>query len=335
MRAFKKSIAVSKTPYRINLAGATDLIPYVKRFGGDALSGAIDKYVTIVAQRRGDRKIVFHNALKTEEALEARRINQPHVRSVLEHVGINSGVDIASFTDAPLASGLGSSGSFVVGLLNALWTLQGRKKDPRDLAEEAAHIEIKKLNSPIGKHDQYLAAYGGICKLSFLRNGSVEVKKVVFKKNEKEVFEKMVLLVYSGVSRPANQMLSPVERKLQELNPKIVTAMHSFREISSQTAGLLVQRDFSSFGASLNDLWEVEKKTFSNSNERLDELINAGKKQGAIGGLVVGAGGGGFLYLVCPDQRTRLQVSRTLERMGATEYPFSFAEEGSKIIFSQ
>lgn len=332
--AKEKSVIISKTPYRINLAGATDLIPYVKKFGGQAFSAAINKYVTIVAQRRYDKKIVFHNKLETEEASDAKHIKNHHLRAVLNHVGIKTGIDIVSFTDTPLASGLGSSGAFVVGLLNALWSLSGVNKGPRELAEEAAHVEINKLKAPIGKHDQYLAAYGGICSLTFLRDGSVRVKKVTLAEKEKRELENTFLLAYSGMAGPTAVTLSPLSQKLRQMEPTTVAAMHDFRTINNQMTAHFARKDFLSFGTTLNHLWELEKKTFSNSNERLDALIEVGKKEGATSALVVGAGGGGFLYFVCPNPQTKARVSRVLAKMGASEYPFSFTEEGSKIIFS-
>lgn len=334
MRDQPKSIVISKTPYRINLAGATDLIPYVKKFGGTAFSAAINKYVTIVAQRRYDKKIVFHNKLETEEAAHAGHIKNHHLRAVLNHVGIKTGIDIVSFTDTPLASGLGSSGAFVVGLVNALWAVQGVRKSPRELAEEAAHVEINKLKAPIGKHDQYLAAYGGICSLTFLRDGNVKVKKVALTEKEKQDLQDSFLLAYSGMPGPTAATLSPVSQRLRQMDPVIVASMHTFRDMSSHLRTLVSRKDFSSFGTALNDFWELEKRTFSNSNERLDELIAAGKRHGATSALVVGAGGGGFLYFVCPNVHVKTRVARVLERMGAPSYPFSFEERGSEVIFS-
>lgn len=332
--AEEKSIIISKTPYRINLAGATDLIPYVKKFGGQAFSATINKYVTIVAQRRYDKRIVFHNKLETEEASEAKQIKNHHLRAVLEQVGIKTGIEVVSFTDTPLASGLGSSGAFVVGLLNALWALRGVEKEPRELAEEAAHVEINKLKAPIGKHDQYLAAYGGMCALSFLRDGKVRVKKLIFTEKEKKDLADSFLLVYSGMSGPTSVTLSPLSQKLRQMEPEIITAMHTFRTMNNHLMNLVSQRNFLSFGEKLDGLWEHEKRTFLNSNEKIDALIAAGKKQGATSALVVGAGGGGFLYFVCPDQKTKVEVSKAVTNMGASEYPFSFTEEGSRIIFS-
>ncbi|MEK9166110.1 MAG: hypothetical protein AAB846_00055, partial [Patescibacteria group bacterium] len=285
-------------------------------------------------QRRYDNKIVFHNKLETEEAPDVRGIKNLHFRAVLEHVGIKTGIDVVSFTDTPLASGLGSSGAFIVGLLNALWSLRGAKKTPRELAEEAAHVEINKLKAPIGKHDQYLAAYGGICALSFLRNGTVRVKKFALTDKEKKELADSFLLVYSGMAGPTAVTLSPLSQKLRQMEPHVVTAMHTFRDMNNQLMNLVSQRNLLSYGEKLHYLWEHEKKTFLNSNERLDALIDIGKKHGAKSALVVGAGGGGFLYFVCPNQKIKVKISKAVTSMGASEYPFSFTEEGSKIIFS-
>lgn len=330
-----KTIAVSKTPYRICLAGATDLIPYVKKFGGEALSATINKYVTITARRRSDKKIVFHYALGTEDVKHPDDLSHPYVRLVLEHVGIKNGIDIASFTDIPFSSGLGSSGAFTVGLLNSLWALQGVKKTPRDLAEEAAHIEISKLGAPIGKHDQYLAAYGGICTLHFFKDGSVKVIKNNLAPKDLKNFEDRLALIYSGTTRSASQVLSPVSASLASFDPQILQGMHEFRKVGGEMRKFLKEKNFSGFGTTLNNLWDVEKKVFANSTDRLDELIALGKKNGALSGIVVGAGRGGFLYFVCPNLVDKQKVVRALAKANAPEYPFFFVQEGSKIIFSE
>ena len=334
MRNLKHSIVISQTPYRLNLAGATDLVPYAKRFGGHALSGAINKHVTIVIRKRQDKKIVFHYALGMEEAAKLEDVVHPYVRAALKYSGIKNGIDIASFTDIPFSSGLGSSGAFTVGLINAIKALLGYKTSARKLAEAAAHLEINVLKSPIGKHDQYLAAFGGICDLLFLRNGKVVVKKIRFSPAKQKELENHLLLVYSGMTRSASKVLSPISKRLQILYPETVNGMHAFKNIGTSMKILLAKEDFIGFGNRVNDLWEIEKKTFNNSNERIDDLIAKGKALGALSGMVVGAGRGGFIYFFCPDIKTKKKIALSLSKIGASEYPFRFIHEGSKIIFT-
>ncbi len=329
-----KDIVISKTPYRLILGDGTDLPPYVKKYGGHTLSATIDKYVTVVVRRRIDDRIVFHYALGTQEGRYWEEIEHPYVREVMKHIGASGGVDIASFTDVPFSSGLGSSGAFTVGLLNALWKLAGTKKGPRELAEEAAHIELNALQSPIGKHDQYLAAYGGVCDLRFQRNGSVKVKKIVLSARDKKKWEDYFLLVYSGMPRSASRVLAPVFGKLARGESAAIDAMHEFCRTGERMIGFLAERDFSHFSKAFDALWEIRKSTFGSSNERLDAMIAAGKKHGAISGAVCGAGGGGFLYFLCPNAKVKKRVTKALAQMGAPTYPFLFTEEGSRIIFS-
>ena len=334
MNSVKKNIVVSRTPYRLCLGGATDLVPYAAQFGGHGLSATVNRYVTITAHRRFDERIVFHYALGTEDGTW-EEIKHPYVRGVMADVGIRGGLDIVSFTDIPFASGMGSSGSFTIGLLNALWALQGVEKSPRDLAEEAAHIEINVLKSPIGKHDQYLAAFGGICELVFLRDGSVEVKKIVLSPPEKNQFEDHLLLVYSGMPRSASAVLSPVFDRAAQQDPDTIQGMHEFREVGERMIARLRRGDLYGFSQDVNILWDIQKRVFGSSNERLDALIAEGKNHGAISALVSGAGGGGFLFFFCPDGEAKKRVSAALAAMGAPTHPFSFSEEGSKIIFSE
>lgn len=333
MRKFTRQIVISKTPHRLGLAGATDLPLYVKRFGGEALSGTINQYVTITAKRRKDDKLVFHYALGVEEADKAEDLTHPYLRAVLQHVGTKGGLDITSFTDVPFASGLGSSGAFTVGLVNALWALEGEKKSPRALAEEASHIEIDVLKAPIGKHDQYMAAYGGICVLRFLKNGDVRVEKIILTPREKKDFEERILLVYSGTPRSASKVLFPVTARLAAFHSPTIEAMHKFRGLGGDMQKFLMERNFPAFAVTLNNLWDAERALFKNNNQRIDEIIAEGKKRGAISALVAGAGKGGFVYFICPDAKIKKRIARALEIIDAKEYPFSFTKEGSKIIF--
>ena len=329
-----KNIVISQTPYRICLGGASDLVPYAERFGGHGLSAAIDRYVTIVVRRRLDEKIVFHYALGMQEGERLEDIEHPYVREAMKYVGITGGIDIASFTDIPFASGMGSSGSFTVGLLNALWALSGIHKSPRELAEEAAHLELNVLKAPIGKHDQYLAAFGGICELVFLRDGDVEVKKITLSPAKKKELEDHLLLVYSGMPRSASAVLSSVFDRVAHQDPETIEGMHRFRDTGERVIQALHNWDLAAFGRNLNALWEIQKEIFGSSNDRLDELIAAGKERGAVSALVSGAGGGGFLFFFCPDTATKEKVSQALADMGAAAYPFSFTEEGSRILFA-
>lgn len=333
MRPKKVSLAVTRTPYRLCLAGCTDLPPYVKKYGGDGLSGTIDKYVTVVVKRRLDSKVLFHYFGGTEEAASVKEVAHPYVRVALGRVGIKDGLDVAAFSDILPGSGLGSSGAFTVGLLNAFWALEGKNKSPKVLAEEASDLEINTLKAPIGKHDQYITAFGGIRSLKFKKNGEVEVKRIKIPISVKNKFENQALLVYSGITRSASQVLSSTANELKNLDSRTVSAMHEFRKIGNEMQTSFASSDFYGFGKKLSRLWEAKKRAFTiSSNERVDELIKSALGAGVLGGKAVGAGGGGFLYFVCPDAKIKKQVAARLSLLGAVEYPFSFTEHGSKIV---
>lgn len=330
----KPNIVISKTPYRLCIGGGTDLIPYVKKHGGHALSAAIDKYITIVAQKRADDKIRFHYAFGVEEINRWQDADHPYIRATFKHLGFKGGIDIASFTDVPFASGLGSSGAFTVGLVNTLSALAGVKKNSRELAEEAAHIELNILKSPIGKHDQYLAAYGGICDLRFLSNGEVKVRKIKLSDKEKASLEEHLLLAHSGTTRSASTQLSPLFQQLRKQDGVAVQAMHDFRDAGIQAADLVAKRDFINFGTHLNILSGFHKKLVPYT-DHLEMLLRSGKKYGALGGMVSGAGGGGFIFFVCPDSAVKKRVENALSPKGIVTYPFKIEERGSKIIFAK
>lgn len=335
MPSYEKNIAISRTPYRIGLGGATDLIPYVKEFGGHAFSAALDKYVTIIVRARPDRKITFHYAHGREEEGQCEDIKHPYVRAALLHVGISRGADIVSLTDVPFSSGLGSSGAFTVGLLNALWSFAGIKKSPRDLAEEAAHLELNVLKSPIGKHDQYLAAFGGMCALKFLPEGTVQVKKISLPRRKLNNFEERLLLVHSGTTRKASRALSPVHKSLVRRDPETIRGMHEFRAVGTAMADNIRNARFGTYGASMNTLWKIQKKVFGGTNSHIDLMLDYGKKHGAVSGMVAGAGGGGFLLFVCRNHKDRLRLMKIFLSRGFEVFPFKVAEAGSRIIFSK
>lgn len=330
----KPNIVISRTPYRLCIGGGTDLIPYVKRHEGHAFSAAIDKYITIVAQKRTDDKIRFHYALGVEEINRWQDADHPYIRATFKHLGFKGGIDIASFTDVPFASGLGSSGAFTVGLVNALSALAGVKRSPRELAEEAAHIELNILKSPIGKHDQYLAAYGGICDLRFLNNGSVKVNKVKLSDSEKKSLESHILMIHSGTTRSASTQLSPLFKQLQRGNQGAIETMHGFRDAGLQAVKLVADGNFMNFGTHLNTLADFHKKLVPYT-DHLEMLIQTGKQYGALGGMVSGAGGGGFVFFVCPSEEAKRKAARALAQKGAPTYPLRIEEQGSKIIFSK
>ena len=328
------NIVISKTPYRLCIGGGTDLIPYVKKHGGHAFSTAIDKYITIVAKKRFDDKIRFHYVLGVEEINRWQDADHPYIRATFKHLGFKGGIDIASFTDVPFASGLGSSGAFTVGLVNALWALSGVKKRPQELAEEAAHIELNILKSPIGKHDQYLAAFGGICDLRFLQNGKVRVRKIKLSDKEKVSLEEHLLLAHSGTTRSASRQLSPLFEQLRNQDSIAVQAMHDFRNAGIQAADFVASGDFINFGTHLNVLSDFHKKLVPYT-DHLEMLIATGKKYGALGGMASGAGGGGFVFFFCPNPVVKKKVERALSKTGIAAYPFRIEEQGSKIIFSK
>lgn len=320
---------ITRTPFRVSFAGGgSDMKAFYSRADyGAVVSAAINKYMYIAIHPYFHDKIRIKYS-KTEDVQSVEEIEHPIVRECLKKVKIESGVEIASFADIPAGTGLGSSCSFTVGLLHALYIYKGKVVSKEKLAQEACEIEIDILGEPIGKQDQYAAAYGDINYIRFNKDESVDVSPIYLSEAAKDRFEKMLRLYYVGGERKAGDILSEQKNnisaadKLQNLK-KMVKLADDLRDV-------IHHERISAVGEILNKGWRYKKELASGiSNGKIDELYNKAIKCGASGGKLLGAGGTGFLLISSRDHQA-------LEgRLGCKTLPFAIDREGTKVIFYQ
>jgi D-glycero-alpha-D-manno-heptose-7-phosphate kinase len=324
---------ISRTPLRLPLGGGgTDLPTYYRQHGGFFVSGALDKYVYIALNKRFENSIRVSYS-KTEIVDVADQVQHPLVREALKTVGIKRGIEIISIADVPAATGLGSSGSFCVGLLNALHTYLRERKSMHEIAEEACEIEMQRLKEPSGKQDEYVASFGGICAYEIYRNGAVKVSPVKLSTNTLAELESNILMFYTGITRNSSAILSKQQKVISEGDEDAVERMHRIKQIGLETRKVLEANDLSRFGELLHEHWIAKRGVIdSMSSSQIDKWYQIGRENGAVGGKIIGAGGGGFLMFYCDSNRERLR--KAMLREGLVEHRFKFEFEGSKIIYN-
>jgi D-glycero-alpha-D-manno-heptose-7-phosphate kinase len=323
---------VSRAPVRFSLGGGgTDLPAYAERFGGYLVSAAIDKYIYVTANKRFHRDIRLAYS-KTEIVPSVDRIEHPLFREALRMTQIEHSIELTSVADLPANSGLGSSSSFTVALLNALHTWKREFVSSRQLAEEACSIEIERLGEPIGKQDQYIAAFGNITAFTFATDGSVLVEPVPVRDEALDELETNLVIVWSGIERPARVVLREQGQRLRELEPDVVERMHKIKELGHEVYRLLVDGDVDRYGELLHHHWTQKRKLASKmTDSALDEHYEAARAAGALGGKLMGAGGGGFfMFYVRPADKRRL--IETMAARGLRILRFRFDVDGARIV---
>ena len=322
---------ITRTPFRISfVGGGTDFPEFYRVESGAVVSTAINKYMYVVINQRFTDAIRVSYYAKTEIVGRVDEIQHPIVREVLKLVGITKGIEIASIADVHAGAGLGSSSSFTVGLLNALYAYKGILKSAEELAREACHIEINILGEPIGKQDQYIAAYGGFRYIQFNPDETVFTEPIIWTKETKEELAQNLLLLYTGDVREASSILREQKENTQQGDK--MDCLKKLRDMALELKERL--NDNASpdiFGETLHQGWMLKKQLASNiSNDKIDECYQKALNAGALGGKVLGAGGGGFMLLYCPKQK-QSQVKKVLDYL--LDLKFSFEPEGSKIIY--
>ena len=322
---------ITRTPFRISfVGGGTDLPEFYQVESGAVVSTAINKYMYVVVNQRFTDAIRVSYYAKTEIVDRVGEIKHPIVREALKLVGISKGIEIASVADVHAGAGLGSSGSFTVGLLNALYAYQGILKSAEELAREACHIEINILGEPIGKQDQYIAAYGGFRYIQFNPDETVFTEPIIWSPKNKEELAQNLLLLYTGDVREASSILREQKENTQQGDK--MDCLKKLRDMALELKERL-NDDASAdiFGEILHQGWLLKKQLASGiSNDKIDECYEKALSAGVLGGKVLGAGGGGFMLLYCPKQK-QSQVKKVLNYLPDLE--FSFEPEGSKIIY--
>jgi D-glycero-alpha-D-manno-heptose-7-phosphate kinase len=321
---------ITRTPLRISfVGGGSDFQEYYRVHGGGAvISAAIDKYVYVIVKARFDDQIRVSYSV-TELVDHLNELNHELVREAMRKVGVTHGVEIATLADIPsTGSGLGSSSSVTVGLLNALYTYIGESKSAETLAREACEIEINTLGKPIGKQDQYIAAYGGFQRLDFLPDDRVIARPLNLTLEAKRHLNLNLLLLYTGMARQASDILSEQQQRTAD-NHRTLSSMVQLVDALTRR---LENGSVSNVGLILHEGWCYKQHLASKiSNDAINGMYERALAAGAMGGKIVGAGGGGFLLLYCPQSR-RQRVLQALSEL--RELPFSFEPEGSKVILN-
>lgn len=324
---------VSRAPFRISLGGGgTDLPSYYHGFGGFVLSAAINKYLYVCVNRPAADDLIRLKYSRYEQVEKVDDIEHDLVRPALRLLDIGQGIEIASMADVPAGTGLGSSGTYLVALLTALHELKRDKVQTQALAEQACHIEMNLAQHPVGKHDHYLAAFGGITCLEISPAGDVAVSALAISLDTIEQLRARLMLFYTGVTRNANDILASQVRDTSRGDAAVIESLHHTKALGYKVRDALIQGDLDQFGHLLHEHWETKKRrSGAISDVRVDRCYDAARKAGALGGKIVGAGGGGFLMVYCsPSQRHA--VRQSLLKEGLREMPFDFDFEGAKVM---
>jgi len=319
---------ISQTPLRISISGGgTDLKDYYEKHEGFVVSTAIDKYVYVIVKERFD-EYIYVNYMQKEIVESFDELKHELVREAARKAGLKKGVEITMLADIPSqGSGLGSSSSLTVGLLNAFYNYMGEQVTAERLAREACEIEIDILKKPIGKQDQYIAAYGGLSTFKFKKDDTVEVEKLNLEEKLRRKLGANLLLFYTDITRKSSSVLT----KQKSLISQKLKFHNRIKELAYEVADALKEGHIDKVGVILKENWEMKKQLAPNvSNEKIEKMYARAINAGAIGGKISGAGGGGFLMVYCPrDKQDVLREAMSDYR----ELPFMLEPYGSRIIF--
>ncbi len=320
---------ITRTPLRISFAGGgTDLPAFYRAYGGGAVtSAAIDRYIHVLVNEKFDRSIRVAYS-RTENVDHLEQLQHGLVREAMRVTGVHDSLEVHTIADIPSeGTGLGSSSSLTVGLLNALYAYRGVLKDPAELAEEACRIEIDRLGGTLGKQDQYIAAFGGVEYLDFRADDTVRASPIPLSTEHRLDLSDHLSLFYTGITRKAQGIL--VEQNSRTAENK--ESLFRLRELASEARRAIVGHDWAGLGGILDEGWQLKRRlTAGITSTEIDRQYAAAKAAGAFGGKITGAGGGGFLLLLHPPERSR-QIAEALSPMA--RLPVRITPEGSRILF--
>ena len=321
---------ITRSPLRISLGGGgTDLPSYYRKHGGFLISAAIDKYI-FVTVTKPFKEGIFLKYSEIETVLEANDIKHNIIREAIKLLSPTKQIEITTLADIPSGTGLGSSGSFTAALIKALMSFNNIPISNEKIAETACRLELEILKEPIGKQDQYISAIGGITAFNFNEDDSVSYQRLNVGQDIIYELEDNLLLFFTGFSRSASGILSDQDQKSKENNKEMMANLHYVKELGIQSKQYIESGNLDDFGRLMHDHWEHKKKRSSGmSNSFIDDCYYAAIKNGALGGKVVGAGGGGFLMFYAND-KTKLR--ETMSKLGLQEVRFRFDNEGTKRI---
>ena len=324
---------IARSPLRISMGGGgTDVPSYYQEHEGFLLAAAINRYVYVTVMRPFTEGIYLKYS-EIEQVKNVSEVKHPIIREVLADLKLRTPqIEITTLADIPSGTGLGSSGSFTTALIKALYAHYRKNIHPQQLAELACQIEIEKLGEPIGKQDQYIAAYGGISEFTFHKDGSVSSAPLNLSVQTVHDLEDNLVLFFTGISRSAGSILKDQVDKSKANDNSMIDNLHFTKNLGLRSKAALLKNDTRNFGELMHEHWE-HKKSRSNgmSNEFIDDAYNKALKAGAVGGKLVGAGGGGFLMFYANDKE---KLRNKMSEIGLEEVRFQFDFEGTKVMLS-
>jgi D-glycero-alpha-D-manno-heptose-7-phosphate kinase len=323
---------ITRSPLRITLGGGgTDLPSYYCRHGGFLIAAAIDKYVYVTVMRPFTPGIYLKYS-RLEHVEQVDDVQHPILREAIRLLNFKTPqLEITTLADIPAGTGLGSSGSFTTALLKALYAHRRRLLHPSELAELACHIEIERLGEPIGKQDQYIAAYGGLTCFTFHPDGTVTAEPLKISMDTLFDLEDNCLLFFTGYARSASAILKDQHQRTQSADAEMISNLHYVKELGLRSRQLLEASDTRGFAALLHEHWEhKQRRSNGMSNDHINRWYELGRANGALGGKLVGAGGGGFLLFYAEDHR---RLRQAMAAAGLEEVRFRFDFDGTKVLF--
>src|SRR5262245_34921437 len=325
---------IARSPLRISLGGGgTDLPSYYERFGGFLIAAAIDKYVYITVHETFVPELIIKYS-KLERVSKVDDLEHPIIREALKLVGVDHGyLELTSMADIPAGTGLGSSGSFTTALLKALHAHKRNLVPNAEIAAQACEIEINRLKEPVGKQDQYIAALGGITCFTFHQDGRVEAWPAKVSEETRYNLEDNLLLFFTGYSRSAGSILKDQNEKSKQDDAAMLENLHHTKEIGRASLRALESGDLRAFAGLMDEHWQRKKARSSGmSNPKINEWYDLARRHGALGGKLIGAGGGGFLMFYAEEQKAKLR--HAMRQAGLKEVRFRFDFEGTKLVTS-
>jgi D-glycero-alpha-D-manno-heptose-7-phosphate kinase len=326
-------VIITRSPLRISLGGGgTDLPSYYEDHGGFVIAAAIDKYVFVTVMRPFDQGISLKYS-RLEHVKTVDEVQHPIIREALRLMDLRTPqIEITTLADIPAGTGLGSSGSFATALIKALYAHRRRLLHPGEVARLACEIEIDTLGESVGKQDQYIAAFGGVTCFDFHRDGSVEPRPLAITMETLFDLEDNLLLFFTGYARSAASILQDQKVRTEQRDDEMLANLHCVKEIGDRSRRALESGRSAEFGALMHEHWLYKRKrSVGMSNEQIDEWYEYGRRHGAIGGKLVGAGGGGFLMFYAED---RPRLRQAMARAGLEEVRFRFDFEGTKVVLA-
>ena len=324
---------IARSPLRISLGGGgTDIPSYYEKHEGFLIAAAIDRYVYVTVTRPFKEGIYLKYS-EIEQVKQVGEVKHPIMREVLEELNLRTPqIEVTTLADIPSGTGLGSSGSFTTALIKALYAHYRKNIHPQQLAELACRIEIEKLNEPIGKQDQYIAAFGGISEFTFHKDGNVSGKPLNLSMRTVHDLEDNLILFFTGIARSASSILKDQVDKTKSSNLKMIENLHFTKDLGYRSKAALLNNETKKFGELMQEHWEHKKsRSIGMSSELVDIAYEKALKSGAIGGKLVGAGGGGFLMFYASDKE---KLRSAMKSIGLEEVRFRFDFEGTKVILS-